>query len=97
MIKFEPFAQMTKVFETWQKMTEETVARANAFYAEVEKAEAKRISHFESAIDEIAKMQKDTLAYGAQLAGEWRKVTLESMQKASTIASSAVSSSASAN
>lgn len=91
MMKFEPFAQMNKVFETWQKMTEDTIARANAFYGEVEKAESKRVAHFESAIDELAKMQKETLAYGAQLAGEWRKVALESMQKASTFASSAVS------
>ena len=87
-MKFDPFAQWGKVFETWQKLTDDSIARATAFYAEVEKAEAKRLERVESAIEEMAKMQKETLAYGAQLGAELRKVSLEAFQQASTLASS---------
>ena len=87
-MKFDPFAQWGKVFETWQKLTDDSIARATAFYAEVEKAEAKRVERAESAIEEMAKLQKETIAYGAQLSAEIRKVSLEAMQKATTLASS---------
>jgi len=88
-MKFDPFAQWGKVFETWQKMTDDSIARATAFYAEVEKAEAKRLERVESAIEEMAKLQKETLAYGAQLGAELRKVQLEAFQKVSALATSA--------
>lgn len=88
-MKFDPFAQWGKVFETWQKMTDDSIARATAFYAEVEKAEAKRVERVESAIEEMAKLQKETLAYGVQLGAELRKASLEAFQKASALATSA--------
>jgi hypothetical protein len=81
-MKFDPFAQWGQVFETWQKIAEDSIARTNAFYAEIEKAEAKRIAHVESTIDEMARFQKQTMAYGAQLGAEWRKMSLEAFQKA---------------
>jgi len=88
-MKFDPFAQWGKVLETWQKMTDDSIARATAFYAEIEKVEAKRVERVESAIEEMAKLQKETLAYGAQLGAELRKVSLEALQKVSALASSA--------
>ena len=81
-MKFDPFAQWGQVFETWQKIAEESIARTNAFYSEVEKAEAKRMEQVESAIDEIARFQKQTMAYGAQLNAEWRKMSLEAFHRA---------------
>jgi hypothetical protein len=92
-MKFDPFAQWGKVFETWQKLADDSIARANALYAEVEKAEAKRVERVESAIEEIAKLQKETLAYGVQLGAEFRKVSLEAFQKATTFASTAANAS----
>jgi hypothetical protein len=88
-MKFDPFNQWGQFFETWQKIAEESIARTNAFYAEVEKAEAKRAQHVESAIDEMAKFQKQTMAYGAQLGAEWRKMSLEAFQKATSFATAA--------
>ena len=88
-MQFDAFSQWGKVFETWQKMSEESLVRANAFFAEVEKAEAKRLEQSEAAINEFAKMQRETLAYGAQLGAEWRKATLDAFQRASAFASSA--------
>jgi hypothetical protein len=88
-MKFDAFSQWGKVFETWQKMAEESLVRANAFYSEIEKAEAKRVEHAESAIEEIAKLQKETVAYGAQMSAEFRKVSLEALQRAASFANSA--------
>lgn len=85
-MKFEPFAQLGKVFETWQKMADESVARTHSFYAEMAKAEAKRVERVESAIDEVAKLQKETLAYGAQIGSELRKMSLEAFQQITSLA-----------
>ena len=87
-MKFEPFAQLGKVFETWQKMADESVARTSSFYAEMAKAEAKRVERVESAIDEIAKLQKESLAYGAQLSADFRKVSLDAFQHVTSLATS---------
>jgi hypothetical protein len=83
-MSFNPFTQWGKVLETWQKLADDSIARTNAFYAEVEKAEAKRVERVETAIDEVVKLQKEGLAYGAQLGAEIRKLSLEAFQKATT-------------
>ena len=33
-------------------------------------------------VDEMAKLTKESLAYNAQLASEWRKLTLDALSKA---------------
>ena len=81
-MSFDPFAQMTKAFEQWQKMTEESIQRASAFYGEVDKLEAKGIERTTVAIDEVSVNFKETLAYGAQLGAEWRKLSLEAIKQA---------------
>ncbi|GEM_PF-1931993 len=89
-MKFDPFAQWGKVFETWQKLTDDSIARTQAWYAELDKAEAKRVERAEAAIEEIAKLQKETIKYGAQLGAEFRKLSLEALQNvASAFASTA--------
>ncbi|MBX3190362.1 MAG: hypothetical protein KF819_25405 [Labilithrix sp.] len=81
-MKFDPFGQMNKAFEAWQKAANDSFARATAFYGEMDKLESKGIERTAVAIDEIAVLQKETLAYGAQLGAEWRKLTLESFKQA---------------
>jgi hypothetical protein len=88
-MKFDPFGQWGKAYETWQKMADDSIARTTAFYAEMEKAETKHVSQAELAIEEMAKIQKETLAYSVRLASEMRKLSLEAFQNAtSTFASS---------
>jgi hypothetical protein len=79
---FAPFSQFTKVFETWAKMTDDSIARTAAFYAEMDKLEQKGIERAENAIVEMAKLTKDGLAYTAQVSAEFRKLSLESYQRA---------------
>ena len=80
-MSFDPFAQMTKAFEAWQKMTQESIERATSFYGEVDKLEAKGVERTTVAIDEISVNFKETLAYGAQLGAEWRKLTLGAIKQ----------------
>jgi hypothetical protein len=82
-MNFDPFAHMTKAFEQWQKMTEESIHRAQAFYAEVDKLEAKGVERTTVAIDEVSVNFKETLAYGTQLGAEWRKLSLDAIKQAS--------------
>jgi hypothetical protein len=73
---------MNKAFEVWQKAATDTFARAYAFYGEMDKLEAKGVERTAVAIDEIAVLSKETLAYSMQLGAEWRKLTLESFKQA---------------
>jgi hypothetical protein len=88
-MKFDPFSQWGKVFETWQKLTDDSIARTTALFSEVDKVEAKRVQRAESAIEEMAKIQKETIAYSAQLGAEFRKVSLEAFQNATNAFASA--------
>ncbi|AKU95180.1 hypothetical protein AKJ09_01844 [Labilithrix luteola] len=81
-MSFNPFAQVGKVFETWQKLADDSVQRTASFYAEIEKAEAKNVERAESAVHEFVKLTKESLAYSTQLGAEWRKLSLESLQSA---------------
>ena len=80
-MKINPFAPVTEAFETWQKLADDSYARTAAFFAQMDEVEAKNIQRTEHAIAEIAKLTKETLAYGAQLGAEWRKLSLETMQR----------------
>jgi hypothetical protein len=82
---FAPFTQFNKVFETWSKLADESIARTASFYAEMDKVEAKGIERVESAFEEMAKLTKESLAYTAQVHAEWRKLALESFQRAATL------------
>jgi hypothetical protein len=83
-MNFDPFAQFSKAFETFQKLSEESFSRATAFYGEVDKLEAKGVERTTVAIDEMSVIGKETLAYSAQLGAEWRKLTLDAFKQASS-------------
>ena len=82
-MKIDPMGSFEKAWEVWRKMTDDSIARMSAFYAEIDKVEAKNLERAEQAMHEAAKLTKDTLAYGAQLGAEWRKLSLEAIQRAS--------------
>lgn len=81
-MKLDPFATMNKAYEAWQKAATDSFARAASFYGEMDKLEAKGVERTTVAIDEMAVLSKETLAYGMQLGAEWRKLTLESLKQA---------------
>jgi hypothetical protein len=81
-MKLEGFAHMGKVWELWQKAADDAMARFDGVAKEIEKAEARRIEQASTAIDEAARLTKETLAYGAQLGASFRKLSFEAFQHA---------------
>lgn len=57
------------------------VARLEAFYAQLGELEAKALEQTTTALDESARLSRETLAYGASLAAEWRKASLEAARR----------------
>ncbi len=82
-MNFDPFAQFSRSFEMFQKLSEESIARATSFYGEVDKLDTKAVERSTVAIDEMSVIGKETLAYSMQLGAEWRKLTLEAVKQAS--------------
>lgn len=81
-MKIDPMGNFEKAWDVWRKMTDDSIARMTAFYAEIDKVEAKNLERAEQAMHEAAKLTKETLAYGAQLGAEWRKLSLEALSRA---------------
>ena len=88
-MKIDPMGNFEKAWDVWRKMTDDSIARMTAFYAELDKVEAKNLERAEQAMHEAAKLTKDTLAYGAQLGAEWRKASLDAFQRFSSFATAA--------
>jgi hypothetical protein len=61
------------------------VARAESAFAEYGKLEEKMLEHAVTGIDEAARLSKESLAYGAALMTEWRKLTLEATRRAASM------------
>ena len=94
-MKIDPMGNFEKAWDVWRKMTDDSIARMSAFYAEVDKVEAKNVERAEQAMNEAAKLTKETLTYGARLGAEWRKLSLEALQKATENTAAAAKSTAS--
>ena len=77
---FNPFAIWGKTMETFAKMAEDSSSRASAFFAEIEKQDSARVERASSAIDEIARLQKETLVYTAKMGAEMRKIGIDAMK-----------------
>ncbi|MBX3231317.1 MAG: hypothetical protein KIT84_10270 [Labilithrix sp.] len=80
-----PFTQMGKMMETWTKMAEDSASRASAFWAEMEKADSQRVERASAAIDEVARLQKESLAYGARVGAEMRKLSVDAMKQVTSL------------
>jgi hypothetical protein len=73
--------QLQQVQAFWKKAIEDTLGRTAAFYEELAKVDASRNEQASGAVDEIAKLTKESLAYSASLGAEWRRLTLEAIKR----------------
>lgn len=71
---FDPMA-------TFGKLTEDHMARAQAFYDELAGWEAKAYDRSKDAMEQISTMATQSLAYASALASEWRNLTLEATRR----------------
>lgn len=77
-----PFVQSQQFMDAWIKMTQEQLARMEQMQESVQKLQGQAIERTREAIDESARLMKETLNYTTQLSEEWRKVTTDAVKKA---------------
>lgn len=68
-------------YGAWQKAMADQMARTAALFGRIATAEATGAQHAQTAIDEWSKLMKESLAYQGQLAAEWRRLSLDAMEK----------------
>ncbi len=78
---WNPFVQSQQTSEVWTKAWKDSAARFDAFTKEAEKAEQHTFERTNEAIEESARLTKETFAYAQKLNAEWRRITLESLKK----------------
>jgi hypothetical protein len=77
---FNPFTIWGKTMESFAKMAEDTQSRTASFFAEAEKADAQRVERASAAIDEMARLQKETLNYSAKMGADMRKMSVDAFK-----------------
>lgn len=77
-----PFVQSQQFMDAWIKMTQEQLSRMDEMQESVKKLQGQAIERTREAIDESARLMKETLNYTTQLSEEWRKVTTDAVKKA---------------
>lgn len=73
--------QLQQVQAFWMKAVQDTFGKTQAFYEEMAKVDASRNEQASGAIDEMAKLTKESIAYSAALGAEWRRLTLEAIKR----------------
>ena len=69
----------------WKRMVDEQTGRVESLYAEVAKLEDKGIERMHAAVEESARLMKDTFTWYGELSSEWRKVTLDATRRAAEL------------
>jgi hypothetical protein len=76
-------------FGAWQKVVEAQVSRTLSFYGRLAQVEEATTGHAQTAIDEWARLSKEAFAYQVDLAGEWRKLSLDTLSKIGALGATA--------
>jgi hypothetical protein len=73
--------QVQQAQQAAAKMMEDQLDRMQAFQAEIAKLEAKGVEQARQAIDEAARLWKESLSYGAQLGAAWRNLAIDATRR----------------
>ena len=74
---FDPFDQ----FSRYSRMTQDSIARMQAFYDELAKLELKAYEAAKKNADHLGQMLSDTMDYATAMTAEWRKMSIEAVRK----------------
>lgn len=74
-------SQVRDVQNAWKKMMDDQVARMELAYGEMARMQEQGLEQTRAAVDEMAKLTKDSINYVAQLQAEWRKQSLDAAKK----------------
>jgi hypothetical protein len=65
----------------WKKIVDDSVARVELAYTEMNRLQEQALAQNLKAVDEMAKLSRDSVEYMGQLAAEWRKLSLDATRK----------------
>ena len=88
------FVHTQQFVALWTQMTEEHLARMEQLGQELHAAEGKAGERAREAIDETARLMKESVTYVTQLSADWRKITAEATKKAAATRASTASAKA---
>jgi len=80
-----PFVQSQQFLDLWAKATQEQIARMDQMSEQLHKMQGQAVERTREAIDETARLMKESLAYSTQLSTEWRKISLDATKKAADL------------
>jgi hypothetical protein len=75
-----PFV-MPVVPEAFAQLMRDQIARTQALMGELATYEGIAVTRARTAVDELARLAGDSIAYFAQLSAEWRRLTADAMQR----------------
>jgi hypothetical protein len=75
------FSQPTQFFDLWTRTAKEQVERMEQLGEQLAKAQGQGVERAQQAIDESAKLMKESMTYALTLSNEWRKMNLELVKK----------------
>jgi hypothetical protein len=77
-----PFAQPQQFSNVWAQAMKDHLARVEAWQKEMVRLEEQNYVRANEAIEESARLAKESLAYAQKLQAEWRKISLDAMKQA---------------
>jgi hypothetical protein len=77
-------SQVRETQQVWKKMVDEHVARVEQACAEVAKMQEQAMAQHQKAIDDMARLGKDSADYLGQLSASFTKLTLEATRQAAS-------------
>jgi len=75
-------SQVREAQSAWKKAADEQIARMELACGEMARMQEQSLEQGRHAVDEMAKLTKDSFNYFGQLSAEWRKLTLDATRKA---------------
>jgi hypothetical protein len=75
------FTQPQQFFTAWTQSAREQIAQFERLSTEMQKVQGQGVERVQQAIDESAKLMKESLSYGVELSQAWQKLALEMTKK----------------
>jgi uncharacterized protein with beta-barrel porin domain len=74
-------SQTQQIKDTFQKAANDHAQRVESVFAEMAKLEEKGLEQAAAQLDEAARLTKVSLAYGSELAAQWRKLWVDAARR----------------
>jgi hypothetical protein len=77
------FTSPNAFFDLWTRAAKDHLDRMEQLGEQLAKAQGQGVERAQQAVDESAKLMKESLSYALTLSNEWRKLNLDMAKKAS--------------